>query len=135
MDKQVREIKFRAWDKRRKKWFNYFHMTSDGKWVVYDSEDGGKSGVWEHDISEDYDLEIMQFTGLKDKTGSDIYEGDIVKSVYREGKLDQIAVVECELPVSWSWGKYGNINMALSYNKDTEIIGNIYENADLLEVK
>jgi len=65
----VREIKFRAWNKENKK-MDYFHLTHGDSYGI-----GG-------DIFPEY--EIMQYTGLKDKNGKEIYEGDIMKVLDRD---------------------------------------------------
>ena len=91
-------------------------------------------GIFDYfeDIVKDESLEVMQCTGLKDKKGIEIYEGDIVSW--------KINSIKCVGQVAW--GEYGSWNKGIpgkqtqvlgSYQKSTEIIGNIYENPELLE--
>ncbi len=80
-------------------------------------------------------VEILQYTGLKDKTGKEIYEGDIVKfyieSQGAEGVdssttiIEEVMFCDCEIYPFCE----------LSDNQNFEIIGNIYENPDLLQDK
>jgi len=77
--------------------------------------------------------EIMQYTGLKDKNGKEIYEGDILKLQPEEGMIVEV-VNRPEL------NGYGVIDKEgwqgqLSNKSNHEIIGNIYENPDLLQPK
>jgi len=68
-----------------------------------------------------------QYTGLKDKDGKEMYEGDVVKISWHDkgqNKQEQISVI------SWNGNGYGNVYDNHGYIK--EIIGNIYENPELL---
>lgn len=96
----MREYKFRAWDGK-----NLHYYSSDIIFEIYNDED------------------IQQFTGLKDRNGKEIYEGDFVESdVYRVN-----GVVE-----------YSGISIRpflyyMNPEEDFEVLGNIYENPELLE--
>lgn len=131
-----REIKFRAWNKRDKKlyqadFFDEFFVVNQGKvgGVTGDFQDDGRS--FYVDYSESDDWEVMQFTGLKDKNGKEIYEGDIIKWFEEIGENPNLFKVEYDeahwtiVPISeamdgWYLG-----------NKVLEVIGNIYENPEL----
>lgn len=126
-----RPIKFRAWDKKNKKWLDStdFLITADGLVLLYDKECGreveGLTGAWRED--EEEDIEIVRFTGLTDKNGKEIYEGDILED-RGDPQLITRSVVEFIDGSFWSkgWGRLGN------HNEDSEVIGNIYENPELL---
>ena len=84
-----------------------------------------------------HEVELMQYTGLKDKNGTEIYEGDIV--VHYDGELTFKAIVEWDY---WSWYLKGvipednfQIEDVTDRNvSDVQIIGNVYEHPELLEV-
>lgn len=123
-------VKFRAWDKK------YNEMLDDGfvlfNGMIYrdtrDFEDGRNT----------IDIELMQFTGLHDKNGVEIYEGDIVSIIDCEPSLYKI--------VYWNnnfkWGVEYTGSDITNWQEESleefdsecfEVIGNIYEHGDLLK--
>ena len=84
------------------------------------------------------EVKLMQYTGLKDKDGKEIYEGDIIKYKFPyDTRLKHISPVKF-LETEASFGikdRYGNeIPLyTISANNYFEVIGNIYENKNLLE--
>lgn len=124
--------KFRAWDTTKKEMFkDTFAITESGQVVVVD-----QSSVF---VSPDYvfvdNLVIMQSTGLKDKNGKEIFEGDIVKmakDVY--SKPTYYEVVRYRGGAYRLESKQHGCELWLRHT-DCEVVGNIYENREFLEVK
>lgn len=126
----MREIEFRAWDKKRKGWIaggdaiDLNHCMRYNA-IFFDNDHLSDSYI------RDCDIELMQYTGLKDKHGKEIYEGDVLR-------MDGQATASMEWcdcawymrPVDshyWcdDWDLYDCCRM--------EIIGNIYEHPELLQ--
>lgn len=114
----MRVHKYKAWDKDAKKWLDLKHLLLDcnGKVIGYDAGDGV------YTITK---VELLQFTGLKDKNGVEIYEGDIVQCI---GYLDPLIVTL----------KYGSFLFGDNYASESsrygrEVIGNIWEHPHLLK--
>ncbi len=141
----MREIKFRAWDKKSKKWLEPIYEAYNNK--VYDPliNFGGRLLIrtmdgFEAINNQDQDIELMQYTGLKDKNGKGIYEGDIIKEHSSwdtslnpaEVKFGDCGVNGEEYHV---YGFYLNNNdkeILANPTCSMEVIGNIYENPKLL---
>lgn len=138
----MRDIKFRAWDKKSKK-MRAVESIGFGAISIYE-KGYPVCNMLGHDIINQKAIivhrdspyfELMQYTGLNDKNDKEIYEGDIVA-------LDSLAgfVVEYDnenarfiLNGEHKDKDYGHCGFHLYAQKEIEIIGNIYENAELLE--
>lgn len=127
----MREIKFRAWLKEDKKMVNVETMDFTDKSIQYLKKSEINNAYILRRESFD-DVELMQYTGLKDKNGKEIYEGDIVlvsaryKTVieFKEGALIASLISE--------ENHFYIFNPGFDSN-DFEVIGNFYENKNLLE--
>jgi uncharacterized phage protein (TIGR01671 family) len=128
MKKQDRVIKFRAWD-FDKKTFVYL-MLCDGTYVYPISED-----------QLDKQMPIMQFTGLLDKNGKEIYEGDIVSVCgNEEGDADTMIVSWNKETLTYELLNHKGVKQNLylyevldDEDDKTIVIGNIFENPELLK--
>ena len=133
----MREIKFRAWLKEDKKMENVKTMDFTDKTIRCLKKNEFINAYLLRRVSFD-DVELMQYTGLRDKNGKEIYEGDIIKYKFPyDIRLKHISPVKF-LKTEASFGiknRYGNeIPLyTISANNYFEVIGNIYENKNLLE--
>ena len=145
-----REIKFRVWDKKENKWLMGYEYDNLGGFSLFGEIMlfGEWSGVLDKYLfskeNHNYeDLVVMQYTGLKDKNGKEIYEGDICYPV-RNTEPYVVAfgtheTCEGDYYSSTAHGFYLKAvypepyisERSLPYYHGIEIIGNIYENPEL----
>lgn len=123
----MREIKFRAWDKVERRWIRWDKIQFKGcgrESVQGKTPDGYIFTVW-----TDENVEVMQFTGLRDKNGKEIYEGDLLNDATHHPKDFPPLVVEYE-PYSGGWKPFAVTTFA---PRGVIVIGNIHENPELLK--
>jgi hypothetical protein len=115
----MRIIKFRAWDSLNNKMTPVIDVSQSRQY-------------WEFDWLGQYDFPIMQYTGLKDKNGKEIYEGDILKETtqgYPSSNFDSEEI--------WSFTDmrelWHRLDPVVGWgHNEVEVIGNIYQNPELL---
>jgi uncharacterized phage protein (TIGR01671 family) len=120
----MRTIKFRCWDEDRMIFNPMIDFTGEYPTVV----------EWE----EFMDYPIMQYTGLKDKNGKEIYEGDLLRWIHHKQEIAlDTYLIKYESPSFvyevWRYGKIlEDYNDPMRDMEEFEVIGNIYENKELL---
>jgi len=128
----MRTIKFRAWDEEIKTMFANETIEIDLVNNSVEAFTGVDNKLPNGDTNHGYVClkisDLMQFTGLKDMNGKEIYEGDIVAI--------QTSIGRKPIPtrVFWEHGSW-NISSMHRYGHLMEVLGNIYENPELLEKK
>lgn len=144
---EMREIKFRAWDKKSSEFITDWDT---GDYSPVEISSGFAEALpkilcdecinGEHVQYEDYkrisDIELMQYTGLKDKNGKEIYEGDLLAfeawEWYRPEVVKKDYVFEVSQAESGEWVGAGICTEWATY---CEVVGNIYESPELLEAE
>ena len=138
----MREIKFRAWDKKSKYMFALddkdFFINNNG---IYERSSVDYFGDEYKNVTDN--LILMQYTGLKDMKGREIYDGDIIKLCYGIPPTYDTLVIEYaddenvnDCSVSGWWMRNVRENgcsssLCKTYGPACEVIGNIHEDGDL----
>jgi uncharacterized phage protein (TIGR01671 family) len=147
----MREIKFRAWEKINHKIIQVSALSLDPRNGGSDGECGLHIGLAETDYN------LMQYTGLHDKDGKEIYEGDIIRCIAElvrlltgiptgEKRTELLKIIYLEhearftfeqIKGSYAAGYIDTFKLRQEHltKFNYEVIGNIYENPELLEVK
>lgn len=134
----MREIKFRAWDKRLQQMVLDINLLSSSKATVAWLSDHGM-GSYFNPVAENY--QVMQYTGLKDKNGVEIFEGDVTHCTdepHSEPHVVEYISDDAAFMVSrrnpdgslicmeWLVDEFRTPSM------NVQVIGNIYENPELI---
>lgn len=131
----MREIKFRCWDKENKEMLDveYLH------WDDCTGEFSIRTTMYS-DYFDTEDMILMQYIGLKDENGKEVYEGDILEKIYTDYNDKELFREKYLVQNNICGWELRNLKKPKSHRsfqllKGCKIIGNIYKNPELLEHK
>lgn len=120
----MRDLEFRAWDIKNKSWIYSTHLPKT------------ESQAWFWDMVHEYGCIVEQFTGLYDKNGKKIFEGDIIKSKHHNPSIFKVEFLEGGFCATYG-DEDSSMPIDINHFFDStgcmiEVIGNIREHSDLL---
>lgn len=123
----MREIKFRAWDKDSKEMIPLNN-------IDFEHNIMNKGSLWK----SLYSVELLQYTWLKDKNGKEIYEGDLVEYCIEWGYWNNDYTIKRTVEYKeWHYNPFIHWHEEFTqktYPECCEVIGNIYENPELVTI-
>ena len=126
----MREFKMKAWLKKENKMVSIIGIDLNYQYIR--CSDDGNLFKDDYKIAEFKDIELLQFTGAKDKAGQEVYEADVIK--FNDGIDDIYGLISYDDEDAVYCVSYENVTEHLSNMAgDFEIVGNIFENPDLHE--
>lgn len=132
--------KFRAWDSVKKKFVEHFFITDNSLICNMEKPTSGYNSPIPVEKSE---LILMQSTGLRDKNGKDIFEGDILKVANNDSSWfevvkydhDKAMFISKEVNLKYEVPETPLYDLFSPYLFKVEVIGNIWEDCDLIDGK
>ena len=126
----MKELKIKAWLKKEKKMVSVIGIDFKYEYIRYTEDDNLFNENYK--TAEFKNIELLQFTGLKDNGGQELYEADVIK--FNDGIDDIYGLISYDDEDGTYRVSYENITEHLSEREgDFEIVGNIFENPDLHE--
>ena len=126
----MKELKIKAWLKKEKKMVSIIGIDFNYEYIRYTEDDNLFNS--DYKVAEFKDIELLQFTGLKDNGGQELYEADVIK--FNDGVDDIYGLISYDDEDGTYRVSYENITEHLSEREgDFEIVGNIFKNPDLHE--
>ena len=130
----MREIKFRCWSILDKKYVDCYEMDMNGKYVHVACGDQ----LYYTNSGDESEFILEQYTGLKDKNNKEIYEGDIIMWLAERRKYlvyfnNDLASYSVKLLDTYACENY-LFDWDFWESDDKEIIGNVWENSDLIKI-
>lgn len=126
----MKEFKMKAWLKKEKKIVAIIGIDFNYEYIRYTEDDNLFNS--DYKVAEFKDIELLQFSGVKDKVGQELYEADVIK--FNDGIDDIYGLISYDDDEGTYRVSYENITEHLSEREgDFEIVGNIFENPQLHE--
>ena len=124
----MREPKFRVWDKRYKQYVEPYAICLDGRAIAITAPSNDFETL-------DSERVIIEFsTGLKDKNGREVYEGDILQDIEGDTAIVFWRAQQADWGIRWCENKAeGSLSSRMHWGELKDVIGNIHETQELLE--